>query len=391
MDTIRVAIIGTGGIAHAHLKGYMSQGSRCRITALCDIFPEKCTKLMQDLAYKDTDGITITKDYKTLLNSCDIDLVSVCLPPSLHSEVTCAFLLAGKNVLCEKPMASSLEEADRMLAAEKKSGKMLGIISQNRFYQDAWTVKKMLESGVFGKVLLTRVNSMWYRGPNYYDLWWRGTWEKEGGGCILNHAVHQIDMLSWFTGRLPEQVTAVFSNLAHTNSEVEDTGMALLSYPGSLAEINVSLNDMDERQYLQFQCEKASISVPWAVKCMKQQPNGFPVPDPESEKKFNTIFASYPKLAFTGHDGEIANVLDYLQGKGPLEVTSRHGRNALELIYSIYKAAAAHTPVTVPIAHTDPFYTKDGTLSSVPRFYKKLKSIDNAEGDITLGSAAAVK
>jgi UDP-N-acetyl-2-amino-2-deoxyglucuronate dehydrogenase len=388
MNEIRVAIIGTGGISHAHLKGYLSQHGRCKITALCDIFPEKCTRLTEDLGMKNIDGITITKDYKTLLGRSDIDLVSICLPPSLHCEVSCAFLLAGKNVLCEKPMAASLEEADRMLEAEKKSGKMLGIISQNRFYRDAWTVKKMLDKGIFGKVFLTRVNSMWYRGSNYYDLWWRGTWEKEGGGCILNHAVHQIDMLSWFVGKLPDKVTAMFSNLAHKNSEVEDTGLALLSYPGALAEINVSLNDMDERQYVQFQCEKASVSIPWAVKCMKQLPNGFPAADPESEEKFNKLFADYPELKFTGHDGEIENVLDYLEGKNTLEVTSRQGRNALELIYAVYKSAATGSPVTLPVAQDDPFYTKDGTLSSVPRFYKKLKSIDNAEGDITLGSAA---
>ncbi|QTQ17113.1 Gfo/Idh/MocA family protein [Treponema parvum] len=388
MDTVRVAIIGTGGISHSHLKGYLSQGGRCKIVALCDIFPEKCSKLMEDLGVKMSQDITVTEDYKTLLNRDDIDLVSICLPPSLHCEVSCAFLLAGKNVLCEKPMASSLEEADKMIAAEKKSGKVLGIISQNRFYQDAWTVKKMLDSGVFGKVLLARANSMWYRGSNYYDLWWRGTWEKEGGGCVLNHAVHQIDMLSWFVGKLPDQVTAIFGNHAHKNSEVEDVGMALLSYPGAFAEINVSLNDMDERQYLQFQCEKASVAVPWSVKCMKQMPNGFPEADPESEKKFNDLFKTYEKLSFTGHDGEIANVLDCLQGKSALEVTSRHGRNALELIYSIYKSATTGKTVHLPIKQNDPFYTKEGTLSSVPRFYKKLKSIDNAEGEITLGSAS---
>ena len=387
MSTLKAAIIGTGNISPEHLKAYMRFPDICSVEYLCDIYTEKCKKLSEGLGFT---GAKIVKDYKEILDA-DIDVVSICLPPSLHCQVAVDFLKHGKNVICEKPMAASLEEADLMIRTAKETGKTLGIISQNRFRTPVMKVKKLIDSGALGRVLFARVNSMWWRGNNYYDLWWRGTWEKEGGGCILNHAVHQIDMLSWFTGRLPEQVTAVFSNLAHTNSEVEDTGMALLSYPGSLAEINVSLNDMDERQYLQFQCEKASISVPWAVKCMKQQPNGFPVPDPESEKKFNTIFASYPKLAFTGHDGEIANVLDYLQGKGPLEVTSRHGRNALELIYSIYKAAAAHTPVTVPIAHTDPFYTKDGTLSSVPRFYKKLKSIDNAEGDITLGSAAAVK
>ena len=384
---IRVAIIGTGNIAHTHLASLIAFKERCVVTALCDIFPEKCTKLFQDLGAELPADVVITPDYKELLPREDIDLVLVCLPPSLHQEVTCAFLRAGKNVLCEKPMASSLEEADEMIKAQKESGKIMAIISQNRFYQGAWTVKKMMDDGVFGKVLSVYVDSMWYRGGVYYDLWWRGTWEKEGGGCILNHAVHQIDMLNWYMGELPSTIQAVFANLAHTNSEVEDVGMAILAYKDKLAEINVSLNDMYEHQGLRFQCEKAVVTVPWSVSCSKSKPNGFPEPDKESEEYFQKLYESYEKLEYGGHTGEIANVFDAIEGKGNIVVTGEDGKRALELIYSYYKAASSKAPVSLPLKKDDPFYTKDGTLSSVPRFYKKLKSVDNAaEGEFSLGS-----
>lgn len=384
MNKMRVAIIGAGNIAHAHLDGYL-RDDRCEVRALCDIYPEKCGKLCDDLSVKDRSRITITKDYTQLLGRDDIDLVSICLPPSLHQEVSCAFLLAGKHVLCEKPMAASLEEADRMLEAQKRSGKLLAIISQNRFRQDAWNVKRMLDQGVFGKTYLTRVYSMWFRGTNYYDLWWRGTWEKEGGGCTLNHSVHQIDMLNWFIG-MPQTVYAVFSNLAHPNSEVEDASLAVLTYPQALAELSVSLNDMRERQGFQFQCEKASVSVPWSVRCVRQRSNGFPEDDPEAKRRFTRMFESLPKLTKEGHSAEISNVIDAILGKEQLVVDGNDGKNALELIYAVYESATLGKVVQLPLRQDDPFYTKQGVLAATPRFYKKTKNVANLEGEFTLGN-----
>ncbi len=384
MKKLGIAIIGTGGISHFHLEGYLAEKERCKIVALCDLYVDKCKTLATDYNL-DLSTITITKDYKTLLERSDIDVVSICLPPTLHCEVSCAFLLAGKDVLCEKPMAASLEEADIMLEAEKKSGKTLGIISQNRFRESAWKVKKMLDQGVFGKVLMSRANSMWYRGNSYYDLWWRGTWDHEGGGCTLNHSVHQIDMLNWFMG-MPTSTTSIMTNLTHTNSEVEDTSISILRYPNSLGEINVSLNDMNERQDIYFQCDKAEVSVPWEIHCMKSQDNGFPVPDPESEKKFQEIYDSLEGVdGEEGHPAEIRNFLNAIQGKDSLVVTSLDGKNALELIYAVYKSSTENKEISLPINENDPFYKKESMFKVVPRFFEKTISIENASGDISVG------
>ncbi|MGH4037599.1 MAG: Gfo/Idh/MocA family protein [Sphaerochaeta sp.] len=385
MKKLGIAIIGTGGISHYHLEGYLSDKHRCNIVALCDLYTEKCEKLASDYDI-DTNSITITDDYKTLLDRDDIDVVSLCVPPSLHCQIACDFLLNGKNVLGEKPMAASLEEADKMIAAQKKSGKLLGIISQNRFRESAWKVKKMLDSGIFGKVYMTRVNSMWFRGLKYYDLWWRGTWEKEGGGCTLNHSVHQIDMLNWFIG-MPEKITSVFANVAHNNSEVEDCGMSILEYPGALAQINVSLNDMNEKQEMVFDCENCSVSIPWDIHCMKALPNGFCTPDPESEKKFQKIYDETEGLnGREAHSAEIKNYLDAIEGKDELVVTSEDGRHALELIYSIYKSATIRETVSLPLKEDDDFYRKETILTRVPHFYEKTGNLENAEGDITTGN-----
>lgn len=116
----------------------------------------------------------------------DVDLVSVCTPPSSHKDLTIALLRSGKNVLVEKPMAPSVADCDQMLAAARESGRTLSVIAQNRFRNDLASVKEAIDSGLLGPVAHARVDSAWWRGLPYYDLDWRGTWESEGGGPTLN-------------------------------------------------------------------------------------------------------------------------------------------------------------------------------------------------------------
>jgi len=384
MNKLGIAIIGTGNIGFAHLDGFLKESDRCTIVALCNTHTDKCVKLLQDAGVSDMSNITITPDYRTLLDRDDIDIVSVCLPPVLHKDVCCDFLKHGKHVLCEKPIASSLEEADIMNAVSKESGKLLGVISNNRFQQDAMNVKILLESGVLGKVLLTRINSLSFRGSNYYDLAWRGKWSTDGGGCTYNQGIHQIDMLVWYLG-LPESLTAVCSNLTHTNSELEDTTMAILKYPDSLAQLTISLNNMSEKQSFIFECENATVSVPWSVKCKKSKENGFPQDDSKAEAHFNKLFHELPKLKNFGHDGQISNFIDAVREKDTLMVTGEDGKKALELVDAIYKSSKEGKTVVLPISSDDTFYTRDGLIHAMPHYYEKTKNIDKVSGSISLG------
>ncbi|MET1168283.1 Gfo/Idh/MocA family oxidoreductase, partial [Bacillus velezensis] len=167
-------------------------------------------------------------DYTELLAQ-NIDLVSVCTPPYTHASIACDFMQAGAHVLVEKPMASSLEEADLMLRAAQESGKLLSVVAQNRFTTPMMKLKGVLDSKRMGPIVHVQVDSFWWRGHNYYDLWWRGTWEKEGGGCTLNHAVHHIDAMLWMMGP-PVELQAMMANTAHDNAEVEDISMAMLRF-----------------------------------------------------------------------------------------------------------------------------------------------------------------
>ncbi len=385
---LNVAILGTGGIAATHIKAYKTFANRCRIVALCDIYPEKAKALAAQEGLVQADGLIVDvyADYREVVKRPDIDIVSICLPPSVHAETAIAALESGKHVLVEKPMAPSLAECDAMIEAAKRSGKVLSVVAQNRYKVPTMKVKRLIESGKLGRVLYTMVNSFWWRGQSYYDLWWRGTWEQEGGGCTLNHAVHHIDLLRWFLG-MPEEVVAVITNVNHTNSEVEDLSAALLRYPrGELAQLTASLVCHGEEQELVFHTERARVSVPFRVRASKPLENGFGVDDPDTEREIQRWYEEIPPIPHEGHEGQIRNVLDAIEGKDKLLIDGFEGRATLELIMGIYKSAVTRQPVRFPLKPDDPFYRKESMIAQMPRFFKKSKSVENfSTSTITLG------
>lgn len=379
---LKVAIIGTGAISPAHIEAYLQFKDRCKIVALCDLYPEKAE------AKREKYGLDakIVSDYKELLQD-GIDLVSVCMPPYVHAPVTIDFLNAGSHVIVEKPMAASLQECDEMIEAAQSSGNVLSVIAQNRFRNPIMKLKKVLDSGLAGKILHAQVDSLWWRGHCYYDLWWRGTWEKEGGGPTLNHAVHHIDALLWMLGR-PSQLQAFMSNVAHDNAEVEDLSLAMIRYPdGALGQITSSVVHHGEEQQFIFQGQHARISAPWKVRASTSLPNGFPERNVELEDKLQQYYDELPDLAYEGHTAQIENVLNAIEHGEPVLIDGESGRSTLELIISIYKSASTGEQVQLPLDKDDPFYTQESMRQNVPYFYKKEKAVENfGDLNITTGS-----
>ena len=378
---ISIAIVGTGGISHAHIQAYLKFPERCRIVALVDIIPGKAQRVKEQY-HLDAEAYLDHHDILPL----DIDLVDVCTPPFAHAEISINALRSGKHVICEKPMAASLEECDAMLKARDESGKKLSIIAQNRFRGPIRDLKALLDSGIAGKVRHAQIDSLWFRGHSYYDLWWRGTWEKEGGGCTLNHAVHHIDMLGWMMG-LPQRVTSVLANTGHDNAEVEDLSISVMEYPHALATVTASVVHHGEDQKLIFQCEKAKLAAPFSVFASQPQPNGFPLsePDPAFEAQARDYLAQLPPLPYEMHLGQLENMLSAIEKNEAPFITGEDGRRTIELITAIYKSGASHAPVTLPLAKEDPFYTVQGIRASMPHFYEKSASVGEFEGEITFG------
>lgn len=378
---IRVAIIGTGNISPAHIRAYQAFPDRCKIVALCDIYPEKAQAKKEQYGLTDAE---VVDDHEKLLGREDIDLVSVCTPPFCHAPIAVHFLNDGKNVIVEKPMAPSLAECDEIMEAAAKSGKVLSSIAQNRFRDEFMNLKKVLDSGMAGRILHAQVDSYWWRGHCYYDLWWRGLWSKEGGGCTLNHAVHHIDMLGWMMG-LPKSVQALLSNAAHDNAEIEDVSVAAMQYEGgAVAQVTSSVIHHGEEQQVIFQAEKARISAPWKTYASTSLANGFPVRNEELENELNAYYESLPKLSHIGHEGQIDNVLTAIEtGTEPM-IQGKDGRRTIELITAIYKAGFEHRTVELPIQKDDPYYTVEGIQKNAIHFYDKTVS------EVSLGEGVAI-
>lgn len=384
---LNVAIVGTGNIAPAHIDGLLEFSDRCKIVALCDIFPEKAEAMKKKYNLE----CEIFDDHEKMLASeLRIDLVHVCTPPYVHAEIAINSMNAGKHVIVEKPMATCLAECDDMLEAERRNNVVMSCIAQNRFRNSIYRLKKTVDSGLTGKICCAHVNSYWWRGHSYYDLWWRGLWEKEGGGPTLNHAVHHIDMINWIEESLPEEVTAMLANVMHDNSEVEDISIAMLRYKnGSLAQVISSVVHHGEEQGIVLQCADAKISAPWDVKAELSRPNGFPIKGGNKEliAKLEEYYASIPELKHEGHTGQIEDVINAIEkGTRPL-ITGTDGRMTIELITAIYKAGCKKEIVRLPLSKDDDFYTFEGLLKNVVRFYEKGTAVENLPSDeISLGN-----
>ena len=366
---LKVMIVGAGAIAPAHIEGFLSFPERVEITHISNPTVAKAEALIEKYGLKAGASSLFDEQLDA------VDIVSICSPPSTHRDLAVKALEAGKHVLLEKPMAMSLGECDQILAAAEKGNALISVVAQSRFISSISNTMKIIHKGDYGKLLFSQINSFWWRGQSYYDLYWRGLWESEGGGCTLNHAVHHIDLLLWAKG-LPVEVNSFLTNLNHQNSEEEDLSMSILKYAdGTMSQINASLIHHGEEQKLDFQMEKASVSIPFAVKASTPRSNGFPMDDEDTINKLSDEYKNLPDLKFEHHAGQVGNFLDAIEKGTPLAVSGKDGRNSIELISAVYKSAFTGSGVKLPLKKDDPYYSFPSRVEDATRFHKKTKSV----------------
>lgn len=380
---LNVGIIGTGNISGAHVAAYLAFPDEVQIVGLADIVPAKAE------AERSENGLTAARVYDdaaAMLAAEDLDLVSIATPPGTHCELTIQALEAGVHVIVEKPMAPSVEECDRMLEAQARSGKLLSVVAQNRFRDDMAQLKAVLDSGTVGRIAHARIASEWWRGHSYYDLWWRGTWASEGGGSTLNHAIHHIDISLWLLGR-PRAVAAMMTNAGHDNAEVEDLSVAILQYERGLAELTSSVVHHGEQQEIVIQGEHARISQPWQAVAEIARPNGFPESGGNTQlvAELDTLAGQQARLEYTGHAGQLGDVIAAIRDGRPPLVDGEAGKRAIELVTAIYAAAIERRTIDLPISPEDPWYRSGTLVERAPRFFEKTASVDSQDGEIIVG------
>lgn len=362
---LRIGVIGTGSIAPAHISGYLAFPEDCVIVGVAGNRPHTAAAIAN--RFQLTDAVTYDDPFE-LIAAGGVDLVSIATPPRSHAALSIAALEAGSNVLVEKPMAPSLDECDAMLTAQRTSGKLLSVVAQNRFRADMGTLKAVIDSGLIGDVSHIRVESAWWRGPSYYDKSWRGTWESEGGGCTMNHAIHHIDLVLWLMGR-PSEVVAMLTNAQHDNAQVEDLSVAILRYGMALAQLTSSVVHHGEEQEIVVHGRYARVSQPWRVVAEVARPDGLPTPggDRDLVENLNALAATSPGLEHEGHAGQVNDVIAAIRDHRHPLVDGEDGRNAVEVATAIYKASLERRAVTLPLQPEDPYYCSGHLASESPQ------------------------
>ena len=229
--TIRFGLIGCGRVAPRHAQS-LTQLKQTDLVAVADIRPARAAR------FADEYHATAYADARDLLARADVDAVSICVPSGLHAQLAIDALEAGKHVLVEKPVALSLEDADRMIATAARTGRKLGVVLQNRYNAPMQQLRALIDGGGLGPLYLGNATVRWFRPQSYYEDEWHGTWAMDGG-ALMNQSIHHIDALQWFMGPV-RSVQAYTSTLAHS-MEAEDVGVAVLKFvSGALGAIEGS-------------------------------------------------------------------------------------------------------------------------------------------------------
>ena len=230
----RIAIIGAGVIGRHHGK-VVSQLDGLELVAVADTDAEKARALTEER------GGTPFRTLTDVLAGTDVDVVAVCVPTGAHGEVAVEALQAGKHVVIEKPAEVTLDAIDRIVAAHEEAGTLVTVISQHRFDRSTEVVVEAIAEGRLGRLTSGVASIDWWRGQSYYDSGdWRGTWELDGGGALMNQGVHTVDLLVATMGT-PVEVFAYTGLLAHRDIEVEDVAVGVVRFAsGALGVIHGS-------------------------------------------------------------------------------------------------------------------------------------------------------
>ncbi|MBR5504693.1 MAG: Gfo/Idh/MocA family oxidoreductase [Clostridia bacterium] len=254
---LKVGIVGCGNIFTMHATS-AHHLPNAQIVGVCDIKKDRADKAAGKYNCK------AYYDYKEMISKDNIDVVHICVPHYLHPIISKFAIEAGVHVLCEKPMSIKYEDALENVALAEKNGVKYGIIFQCRYNDSAKLVKEKIQDGTLGKIISARVVLTWCKPDEYYSLSdWKGTWDKEGGGVLIDQAIHSVDLANWFIDDEIENVQAHLSNRGHSIMEVDDTAEGFVRYKGGATLAFWAMNNYgcDEPIEIRLLCENGKVTM----------------------------------------------------------------------------------------------------------------------------------
>jgi predicted dehydrogenase len=335
---IKFGLVGAGNIAEFHAKA-IGQVEDAELVACHSRTRESGEKFAEEF------NCDYVENYEELLARDDIDAIAITTPSGTHAALGVLAAQAGKHVLCEKPIDISVEKIDELINACDKAGVLLGAIFQARFGKGAQALKKAIDDGRFGKLTQCSAYIPWFRSKEYYaSAGWRGTWELDGGGALMNQGIHAIDLLLWLAGEASE-VSAKVQTRLH-DIEVEDNAAAWLLFKnGALGAIQGSTACYPgESRRVEIKGEKGSVTLVDDVPVFWEFEEAAPADEEVKTLRENSSIgggASDPKAISTeGHRLQYADFVTAIRENRQPAIPGKEGRRAVELIRAIYDSSA---------------------------------------------------
>ncbi|HRX13016.1 MAG TPA: Gfo/Idh/MocA family oxidoreductase [Draconibacterium sp.] len=366
-----IAVLGCGKVAHLHAKAIQNLPN----ATLAGVWSRSINTAKN---FADQYKVHFYTEIEKLVKEQEIDLAIVCTPHPFHLEPVLKAASAGANILVEKPLASTLEDSDKIIEACKNAGVKLGVISQRRWYEPAKRVKAAIDAGKIGKPVFGTINMLGWRDKNYYDSdEWRGTWKMEGGGVLVNQAPHQLDLFLWFMGEIDE-VFGLWRNLNHPYIEVEDTAVAIVKFKsGAIGNIIVSNSQKpgiygkvhvhgENGASVGVQTDGGAMFIAGMSGILEPPVNDiWSVP---GEEKMLEIWKAEDSAHFNNIDPmvfymerQIKDFLNAIQNNTQPLVSGEDGRRTVELFTAIYRSTRDNKPVKFPL-HPENKNDMDGRL-----------------------------
>jgi UDP-N-acetyl-2-amino-2-deoxyglucuronate dehydrogenase len=358
VNPVRVGLIGCGKVGQIHAAALTSIPEAAFVAA-CDTSNERAQKFAEKY------GARPYTDAGRMFREGKVEAVVIGTPHPLHAAAAIQAAESGVHVLVEKPMAATLADCDAMLAASRKAGVILGVISQRRFYEPVMRMKAAVEAGKIGTPILGVFQMYSWRDPAYYvSDPWRGRWDTEGGGVLVNQSPHHFDILLWLMGPVAE-VSAYWANLNHPTVEVDDTAVGSLRFrDGGLGSIVTSVSQkpgihskihvhgssgasigVETDRGATFIAGVSEIAEPpmndiWTIPGEEQLLAGFQSEDRATFARVNaTVYY---------HALQIADFLKAIREKRPPSVTGEDGRAVVELFAAIYQSSRERRAIALP-------------------------------------------
>jgi predicted dehydrogenase len=343
-DKLGFGIVGCGLVSAFHARAICSI-EEARLVGFADIAKDRALQRANEF------GGDVYSDFRALIERDDVHVVAICTPNGLHEEVAVAAAGAGKHIIVEKPPELTLERTDRMIAACRRAGVKCSAVLQTRFRPSIAALKRAVDAGTLGRILLGDVTMKWFRSDAYYrrDAW-RGTKSLEGG-MLMHLAFHYIDLLCWLMGSV-KSVQAKTARLLHHSIETEDTGIAVLQFANGalgVVEASTAVNPgIDVR--IEIHGERGSVRVEG------ERVRQWHIDGQENEEIKATFSRDVPTASrgeaafeWEEHRLQILDMINAIRTNREPSVTCEDGRTTLEVILALYNSAETGIEVSLPL------------------------------------------